>query len=45
MDPELEVCVGEVGGEGEGGGVGVCFLPKMKYLGSSAPANMGDDDH
>ena len=41
MDPELEVCVGEVVGGGGGG----CFLPKMKYLGSSAPANMGDDDH
>ena len=41
MDPELEVCVGEVGGGGGGG----CFLPKKKYLGSTAPANMGDDDH
>ena len=25
------------------GGGGGCFLPKMKYLGSSLPANIGDD--
>ena len=42
MDPELEVWVSGLMGVGVGGG---CFLPKMKYLGSSAPANMGDDDH
>ena len=33
------------GGGGGGGGGGGCFLLKMKYLGSSAPANMGGDNH